>query len=171
MAPLTPTGQANPSIAPTPASSGIGALTTSIVVAIVCAALLGAGVMSQLTLASGTPDLVSATVQGTLCVLIAAGAGLALFGFTASRTPAAAPIALLTAATVRMLVSLSLAIAVFFLTRPPAATGTAFWVVFLLCGLAAIIAETAWGMKNLNRLTAPTMPPAPTAAPGAPETH
>lgn len=142
--------------------------------AILCAALLGAGALSQLTLASGTPALVPATVQASLCVLIAAGAGLALFGFTATRTPAAAPIALLAAATVRMLVSLSLALAVYFLTRPPAATGTVFWIVFLLCGLAAIIAETAWGMKNFNRpSTATTAAATPTASTpaGAPETH
>lgn len=126
--------------------------------------------MSQLTLASGTPALVPATVQASLCVLVAAGAGLALFGFTATRTPAAAPIALLAAATVRMLVSLSLALAVYFLTRPPAATGTVFWIVFLLCGLAAIVAETAWGMKNLNK-PAPTKNTPPAATSGSAETH
>ena len=153
------------------AGSGIVSLTVSVIGAVISAALLGVGVLSQITFAAGTPDFVSATVQGCLSVLLAAGAGLALFGFTATRTPASAPVALLASATVRMLVSLSIALAIYFLSRPPAATGTVFWIIFLLCGLAAIVAETAWGVKNLNKSVQPITPAAPAAHTLAPEAH
>ena len=107
--------------------------------------------MAQVTFTNGTPDLLTASLAAAACVLVAAGAGLVLFAFAATRTPAAASIALLAGSTVRMLASVSMALVVYFLGRMDAKTGTAFWIVFLICGLAAIVVEAAWGVKNLNR--------------------
>lgn len=137
--------------------------------AVLCAAALGGGVLSLTSFAGGTPDIVSLTVKAALCVLVAAAAGVGLFAFAAVRTPAAAPVALLAGSTVRMFVSLSLALVVYFTGGFDKPTGTGFWIVFLICGLAAIVAETAWGMKSLNRTTSNT-PNTPTPAPAA-ETH
>lgn len=143
--------------------------------AIVCAAALVGGVMTQVTFEAANPQILMPTVEGALCVLAAAMAGLGLFAYAAVRTPASAPVALLAGSTVRMFVSLSLALAVYFLGRMDKPTGMVFWIVFLACGLAAIVAEAAWGVKNLNRPVAPasasTNLDSPSRAAAAIETH
>ena len=140
--------------------------------AVLCSAALTGGIMAQVTFANGTPDILLTTVEAAMCVLVAAAAGLGLFGYAATRTPAAAPLALLAGSTVRMLASLSMGLAVFFIGGMDRSAGMVFWIVFLACGLAAIIAEAAWGVKNLNRpVPTSTNPDSSTRAPAASETH
>lgn len=143
--------------------------------AVICAAVLVGGVMTQVTFEAGSPQILMPTVQGALCVLVAAMAGFGLFACAAVRTPASAPVALLAGSTVRMLVSLSLALSVYFLGQMDKPTGMVFWIVFLACGLAAIVAEAAWGVKNLNRPASPasdsTNLDSPSRAAAAIETH
>lgn len=109
--------------------------------------------MAQVSLEGGSPQILMPAALGAMCVLVAAAAGLGLFVFAAVRTPAAAPVALLAGSTVRMLVSLSLALVVYFVGGMSKPAGMVFWIVFLACGLAAIVAEAAWGVKNLARLS------------------
>lgn len=169
MAPLTPPGDFN-------LRKALPSLAAGTLAAVLFAALLAGGLLSISNwVPAGTP-LVLPTFLGALCVLLATLAGLALFAVTATRTPAAAPVALLASSTLRLLLSLSLALVVYFLFVKQAESentsqGRVFWAVFLFCGLAAIVAEAAWGARNLNRPTVTTQnSPVTTPAPAV-ENH
>lgn len=124
--------------------------------------------MAQVTYSNGAPDLLTACTLAAGCVLLASAAGFALFAFAATRTPAAAALALLAGSTLRMLASLSLALLAYFLGRMGSSTGLVFWVVFLACGLAAIVAEAAWGVRNLNRPKTQSTAPVSADGPSTP---
>jgi len=95
---------------------------------------------ARMAVALALAAVVFASILGFVMVAAAAGAG-----------PAKLATMVFAAGVVRMILSLSVGLALFMILGPE---GRSFWTAFLVASLLSLVAETAWGMSTLKRMTA-----------------
>lgn len=92
--------------------------------------------------------LVTPAVQAAAVWLLGASFGLGvLLALSAGRAERLGP-AVLAASVVRMLAALGLGVTAYFALSPESRV---FWIAFLGAGAGALIAETAWAMRAIQR--------------------
>ena len=122
------------------------------------AVLLGAAVGAGIGLNAGwggalaTPVIQAAGFAG-LCWAVAAGLGLFVLLAVSQGECERLGFAVLGSSVVRMIGALGIGLGVFFLSS---LDGKTFWVAFLVAGIFALGAETAWAMRAM--ISNPTRP-------------
>ncbi len=117
------------------------------------AALIGAGCVALVANSRGVATAPDATWAAGLAlgtVLAAAVPGIRLVGVAARGGPKTFGLLVVAAGSIRILSSLFVALAVYFIVAPE---GRTFWSSFLVCGLVCLVVETAWAMLAARSMT------------------
>lgn len=142
---MTNTPTSTPTFQPA-ANAGIvlGSAGLGVVVGVGCAAAAGWAGRDPST-------LIRAGALAGIAWLIAGVLGAFVLALVTNRRVDALGMGVLASSMARMLLALLVSLPVFFVGGPD---GRTFWTCFLLAGLAALCAETAWGIRQLRSLSA-----------------
>jgi hypothetical protein len=133
---------------PQPATFRTGPLTGQVVAAAVLGSFLGLGVAYAAGWAGG--DLQALAIASLVAMLVWVGAsilGVLLLSVNTQHQLSRIAPGVLASSTTRMLVALAVGVLLFFVLS---LEGRTFWTSFLLAGLLALVAETAWAMRTIN---------------------